>query len=331
MIADPRRVLADSKASREILRAQVEAADVLVANRTDLCSDEELERFDAWAAELWPAPLAVRHAVHGRVPKALFDWPQGERGARSPGAPASDDHGHAHSTAGFAARSWVWPPERTFANDRLRSTLAEIARRKGDSSLERFKGIFRTREGVFRYEVAGGELHEQTSAHRRDSRADAIFSGDAASALDETGRGLEAAMLSEQELAASSTQIELAVPGGRVHAVGREQLEALPDGIEDVAPLFPKRAGRAARVGRLFASLGIGLDGSAVVVAGDGFASEPVSREALAKGVLLHSLAGAALPAEQGGPFRLLIPAEVPGAPASCANVKGVARIVLRE
>jgi G3E family GTPase len=331
MIADPRRILADSDQGREILQAQVEAADVIVANRIDLCSQEELERFDAWAAQLWPAPLAVQHAVQGRVPTALFDWPEGEGRARSLGAPASDDHGEAHSTAGFSARSWGWAPDRIFASDHLRSTLAELARRKGGARLERFKGIFRTREGVFRYEVAGGELHEQPSAHRRDSRADAIFSGDAASALEETGRLLEAAVLSEQELAASSTQIELALPGGRVHLVDREQLEALPDGIADVARLFPKRSGSAARVGRLFASLGIGLDGSAVVVAGDGFASEPVSREALAKGVLLHSYAGAALPAEQGGPFRLLIPAEVPDAPSSCANVKGVARIVLRD
>jgi hypothetical protein len=71
--------------------------------------------------------------------------------------------------------------------------------------------------------------------------------------------------------------------------------------------------------------------GTAVVVAGDGFASEPVPIPVLRQGVLLHSLDGAPLPAEQGGPFRLLIPQDASPDPISCANVKGVAKIVIRS
>jgi DMSO/TMAO reductase YedYZ molybdopterin-dependent catalytic subunit len=51
----------------------------------------------------------------------------------------------------------------------------------------------------------------------------------------------------------------------------------------------------------------------------------------LCEGFLVHSLGGGPLPREQGGPFRLLIPEGTPGAPPGCANVKGVARIVIRE
>jgi hypothetical protein len=47
--------------------------------------------------------------------------------------------------------------------------------------------------------------------------------------------------------------------------------------------------------------------------------------------VLLHSLDGEPLPAGQGGPFRLLIPEEASSEPVSCANVKGVAKIVVRD
>jgi hypothetical protein len=46
--------------------------------------------------------------------------------------------------------------------------------------------------------------------------------------------------------------------------------------------------------------------------------------------VLLHSLGDAPLPADQGGPFRLLIPQDASRDPISCANVKGVAKVVLR-
>jgi DMSO/TMAO reductase YedYZ molybdopterin-dependent catalytic subunit len=56
-----------------------------------------------------------------------------------------------------------------------------------------------------------------------------------------------------------------------------------------------------------------------------------VAVEALCQGLLLHSLEQGPLPEQQGGPFRLLIPEGVPGAPSACANVKAVTRIVLRE
>jgi hypothetical protein len=126
-------------------------------------------------------------------------------------------------------------------------------------------------------------------------------------------------------------RIEVVLPGGAVHAVDRALLASLPDGIPDVGARFPKRAGAAARVRSLFERFGVGAQGHAVVVAGDGFASEPVPLAVLRDGVLVHSLDGAALPEKQGGPFRLLIPEDASPTPVSCANVKGVAKIVVRD
>jgi hypothetical protein len=70
--------------------------------------------------------------------------------------------------------------------------------------------------------------------------------------------------------------------------------------------------------------------GSAVLCAADGFASEPVPLAALRAGLLVHSQGDDALPTAQGGPFRLLIPDGTPDAPAGCANVKALVRIVIR-
>ena len=67
-----------------------------------------------------------------------------------------------------------------------------------------------------------------------------------------------------------------------------------------------------------------------MVVAGDGFASEPVAMEVFGEGVLLHSLDGEPLPEKQGGPFRLLIPESASAEPVACANVKGVAKVVVK-
>jgi hypothetical protein len=329
VLVDPARPASGGAEEQALLAQQLEAADVIVVNRTDLCSAEELARFEARVSELWPAPLAVHRTSHGRVPPELFEWPAAGPGGREPAPGRAHAHaGHRHgepSTSGFAARSWVWPPELVFERGRL-----EAALEAAQGALARFKGVFRTREGVFRYEVAGGRLHEAASAHRRDSRADAIAPLAGEAGLAELGRALEAAALTPAELEARRHAIEIALPDGRSCVVDRAQLAALPDGVADVSALFPKRAGSAARVESLWAQLGLPARGSAVVCAADGFASDPVPIGALRQGLLLHGLEGGPLPPGQGGPFRLLIPEGVAGAPPSCANVKGVVRIVLR-
>jgi len=330
VLVDPRR-LAEGE-SDPTWCEQVEAADVIVANRTDLCAADDLARFDAWVAGRWPPPLAVHRTEHGRIPEQLFEWPEGEGASRprSAGAVPAHRHAHASSTAGHSARSWRFPPEVIFARERLIDALDRLAAGEAGAPLARFKGVFHTREGVFRMEVAGGVRHEEPSAFRRDSRADAIFENGAEDACERAGGWLEEAILSAGELEQQAHQIEVAHPDGRVDVVDREFLLDLADGVPDVSLLVPGRAGGAARVGRLFERLGVVPAGHAVVCAADGFASEPVKLAALSEGVLLHSQEGSPLPKAKGGPFRLLIPEGVADAPSACANVKAVTRIVLR-
>jgi len=310
-----------------LLREQLQVADLLVANRVDLAGEDDLAAFERAAAALWPPPLAVHRTTRGALPDDALEWPPGQ-GARAERRVAPG-HDHAHdSTEGHRARSWQWPAGVVFSGRRLREALAELA--KGPSPVARFKGIFRTEEGTSRLEIAGGVLHDRLTSYRRDSRADAIVRGDDAE-LDAIERRLEAALLRPEELAVDPNRIEWVLPDGRVFGVDRAALVALPGGIPDVAASFPKRRGAAARVEALFEALGLPPRGSAVVVAGDGFASEPVDVAVLRRGVLLHSLDGAPLPGDQGGPFRLLIPEDASPEPVSCANVKGVAKVVLRD
>ncbi|MDD9873077.1 MAG: GTP-binding protein [Deltaproteobacteria bacterium] len=347
VLVDPARLGAESAAERELLALQTGVADVLVANRSDLCSDSDLARFDALAASLWPPPLAVHRTRHGRIPAALMEWPAGE-GARLPrnNAPAAqtaqtardsqeahEAHGaHAHAHGDFAARSWRWSPELVFDTERLQRAILRMREGLAGAKLARFKGIFRTQEGFLLLEAAGGELHRSASAHRRDSRADAIFEGDAIeAAAGRAANWLAGAVLSQRELADRAQQLEVALSGGNVRILRREDLQALPGGIGDVSQLFPKRAGAAARMQALCESLALPQHGSAVVCAADGFASDSLPLNALRQGVLLHSLANAPLPADKGGPFRLMLPPDTPGAPSNCANVKCVVRIVIRS
>ena len=328
VLVDPAQLDDLSAGAAELFAEQVGAADILVANRTDLCGERALEHFERWAAELWPAPLAVLRTTHGRLDPAALAWPAGA-GPSLPRDGQAAPHAHSHSTEGFAARSWCWPPDALFSRERLGAALARLAAGEAGAKLVRFKGIFRTQEGVLRIEVAGGTRDERPCAYRRDSRVDLIVEGDAA-ALERAGAWIGAARLGEDERQLSTERIELVAGAGRVHLIDREALLALPDALADVSELFPERAGSAARLRALWRSLELPDDGHVIVVAGDGFASEPVPVETFCEGVLLHTLRGEPLPAAKGGPFRLLIP-EPAGAPlGACANVKGVAKLVLR-
>lgn len=290
------------------LRAQVEAADVLVANRTDLASPPEMARFRDFAGRLWPRPLAVHETTHGRLPDSAFSWPDGA-GPRAP-----ERRAHGHETHGMHARSVVWSPEVRFRRD---LPLVE--------GLARLKGLFRTPEGTFLVEVAGGHRHERPSPWRRDSRVDLLARDPAL--LDAAVEALEQARLSEDELVLDPHRIEVVRPDGTRLDVDRRalrQLEAI-----DVAPLIPRREGTAAPLWALLERVGFTSGVQAVVVAADGYATPPVPVEALEAGLLLHTLHDQPLGPEQGGPFRLLIPGDAgPGGP--CANVKGVVRIALR-
>src|SRR6185436_8190621 len=98
VIVDPRELARGE--SLAVLREQIQAADLLVANRIDLASESEVAAFDRQAAELWPAPLAVVHTKHGALAREQLDWPAGE-GPR-PRAERAHHHPHAPSTEGHA-------------------------------------------------------------------------------------------------------------------------------------------------------------------------------------------------------------------------------------
>jgi G3E family GTPase len=345
VLVDPARLGTKSDEEAELIAAQAGIADVLVANRTDLASPEALARFDALARTLWPPPLSVHRTTRGALPPKAFDWPPNEGGR----LPRAESGAHAHpvgahdhargdepaagahaSTAAHAVRSFRWSPDAVFSRERVSRAALRAAEGLAGAKLARWKGIFRTDQGVLLVEVAGGQMHEERSPFRRDSRLDVILEGGGDAAFARIENWLAGALLDDRERAARATRVELVFPNGRTRFVEREELLGLPGGVADVAALVPKRAGAAARLAALFDAHGVPPDGAAVVCAADGFASEPVPLAALREGLLVHSLEGAALDAKQGGPYRLLIPEGVSGAPSQCANVKGVVRIVLR-
>lgn len=113
----------------------------------------------------------------------------------------------------------------------------------------------------------------------------------------------------------------------------RTALDALPAEarVDDVAALAPGRRGTAVRLSALCRLAAPGADARFVHVESldGGFTANVELERALAEGLVLYARDGAPLPAEHGGPFRLLfVGADGEGEDCSL-NVKFLGRVEL--
>ncbi len=309
VLVDPSRVPPD----RTLFAEQLDAADVLVANRCDLADIDQLAAFDRLATTLWPAPMLVAKVSRGQLPEGAWSWAAGA-GPRAAGE--AHDHGHdgAHSasTEGYRARSWVFPPDLVFGWDPLRDLIG------GKPGIARFKGVFHTDLGWVRLDLAGGIAHSASTAFRRDSRADVIVTEIDLETFDAQ---LRAAILPAPRLDSfDATAIVLVDAGGVEIPLSRGALMALPGQVPDVGAEAPGKRGTGVRLLEVLALAGAGS--TYIVCAGDGLTTAPLAIEGVGESVLVHTLDGVPLSVELGGPFRMV---QVSG--STCANVKGVTRI----
>jgi len=111
----------------------------------------------------------------------------------------------------------------------------------------------------------------------------------------------------------------------------RDALAKLPaeHQVQDVSTLVSGMQGRGIRVKGLLQipALAIGADHATFHSADGRFAASLTLKQATEHGMLIYELAGGPLPAQHGGPYRLV----TPGLGDLCANVKGVARIELTK
>ncbi|MFI6159835.1 GTP-binding protein [Micromonospora haikouensis] len=117
----------DDRGIADLLVDQIEFADVLVVNKTDLVGAADLKVVEALLTRLNPAARQVR-AVHGRVPPAevldtgRFDL---ERAETAPGWVAELNGGHVPETEEYGISSIVFRDHRPFHPQRLWRLLAE--------------------------------------------------------------------------------------------------------------------------------------------------------------------------------------------------------------
>lgn len=181
-LVDPRRLEEERVLENVQFRDQVAAADILVANKTDLATPEQLAHFERWAQALEPAKKAVFSTDHGRLRP---EWLDGRTNLPAVSTP----HAHAHHQAktpakapdvqdqpwqlvrnegqGYVSLGWRVHPELRFDEQALMALAM-------DGRFERFKGVVRCLEGWRTLNMVDGALSVAESDARELSRLEAI-------------------------------------------------------------------------------------------------------------------------------------------------------------
>lgn len=185
-LLDPRH-LADARyLENEVFVDQIQLADVLVANKTDLCGDAERQSFEQLLANSQPAKVASAWVEQAQVAVELLNYPANpERLAKHPHAHDNNSKDsfpillplQAHERfrrlenkgQGYFSVGWLLQPKPVFNAEKLRSWLSGL-------ELERAKGIVCTDEGYLVLNMRDGVLTEMTTRELGESRLELIDS-----------------------------------------------------------------------------------------------------------------------------------------------------------
>ncbi|MBF0621301.1 MAG: GTP-binding protein [Magnetococcales bacterium] len=207
-LVDPRRFNDPRLTGSETFRDQILMADVLVAAKADLATDQQLKQFHDWSATLFPAKVAVDEVHNGRLDPGLLDKPVR---VRIPIASASVHlHHHSHRQPqpvevspevgkplrfenrglGYQGCGWIFSPDERFIQKELEAFFTDKAGPL--HSVERLKGLFRVGPGrrILVDQVAGELTVTDWVAYRRDSRVEVILPTAEAIKWDDVEHGL---------------------------------------------------------------------------------------------------------------------------------------------
>lgn len=195
-LLDPRHLSQPRYIEHETFADQIQLADVLVANKTDLCSEQEQKQFEQLLRSASPKKSASAWVCNGEIDITLLDNPADEgrlalhpnahhhgkikaaknaeqsgTGAGIDAQPAlADDedwrllknHGQGHFSLG-----WLIQGRLLFSAKKLRDWLSAL-------DVERAKGLLNTDEGAMVFNLRDGVLSEMPTRALAESRLELI-------------------------------------------------------------------------------------------------------------------------------------------------------------
>lgn len=184
-LVDPRK-LEDRRVLENVqFRDQVAAADILVANKTDLCTPEQLTRFENWARDLQPEKRAVFLTCQGRLRP---EWLSGNTALPEVSTPEAHHHHREHGVdvpesvdenpwqiaenagQGFFSVGWRVHPDKVLDENVLLAMAM-------DSRFVRFKAVAHTTQGWRVINAVDGALSVTEAETREQSRLEVISGG----------------------------------------------------------------------------------------------------------------------------------------------------------
>lgn len=193
-LVDPQKLLDPQYTTHEIYLDQLEAADVLIANRCDLATPEALEAFESLASGYEPPKLEHLQVSFGQLPLRLLDLDA--RGldqprqvtalsATTPPQPtliswpkpqAATGQAQPLQALGLESCGWRFAPQRRFSASLLNAWMRGLYDPRFPARAIRSKGIFHTDRGWMLIEADEQGVYVKSSQHRRDSRVEIIAS-----------------------------------------------------------------------------------------------------------------------------------------------------------
>ena len=232
-LIDPRKLTDPRLTDNETFIDQAQMADVLLASKNDLASDDDRARFQAFADDFYPAKRHAAFIAGGNVDPALLDlasaedrapfFPDLHRDARaaprigsiplppSPGAPLFQTA----TSLGHHYGGWLFSPDDQFDRGKVLGLLrrVDLPSLLHVSGSLRLKAVLRTGRTALLIDRVGDEVTQRAVAWRRDSRLECIVP-DADAAPD--WPALQAALLG----CLQAPRAALTAPSGRVPARG---------------------------------------------------------------------------------------------------------------
>lgn len=189
-LVDPRRWADENVRSHETFQDQINLADVLVVNKSDLVGEELAEKFKIWAENLFPPKLLIESVSNGEINVEWLDIePFQGRKATFPQAHTHEHHHHNEEEIvgvleigkpikklskglGMYSCGWIFSPEEIFSLPKLRQFFSTL------QGVNRAKGVFRTGKDWVLINAVDNEFSVQYIAYRRDSRIELIANYD---------------------------------------------------------------------------------------------------------------------------------------------------------
>lgn len=181
-LIDPRRLEETKVLENENFQAQVAVADVLLGNKSDCCTQDELDGFQAWARRVQPESEPAHVTHQGDFP---IEWLDLSRGGKWPSKP----HGHQHHGE-MPAKQWRdldecgWQQASNKGEGyfscgwRIKSTTrldySHLNAFAHDPQWQRLKGFVNTSEGWYSFNALEGVVTTQPIPEQSESRLEII-------------------------------------------------------------------------------------------------------------------------------------------------------------